>query len=84
MSKKDLIVLAADKDMEHALTGLLTRPVALGIRSIEAFRAALREAQTPRSASLYEQIAKKVSLDKCSDTVFQEFKSVLQSWFSEG
>lgn len=206
MSKKDLIVLAADKDMEHALTGLLTRPVALGIRSIntdilvhprhdaacaqrgvpflagfsnqyeygllmfdhkgsgkenilaldlqteineefarstwgtrakaivlspeleswiwsdsphvddvagwknrkptlrrwladqgwlqknevkprqpkEAFRAALREAQTPRSASLYEQIAKKVSLDKCNDTAFQEFKSILQSWFSEG
>lgn len=34
MSKNDLIILAADKDMEHALTGLLTRPVALGIRSI--------------------------------------------------
>ena len=206
MSKKDLIVLAADKDMEHALTGLLARPAALGIRSIktdvlvhprhdaacaqrgvpflagfsnqyeygllmfdhkgsgkenilaldlqtqineefahstwgmrakaivlspeleswiwsdsphvdsvagwknqnpplrhwltdqgwlqkgevkprqpkEAFRAALRETQTPRSASLYKQIAEKVSLHKCSDTAFQEFKSILQSWFSEG
>ena len=206
MSKKDLIVLAADKDMEHALTGLLARPAALGIRSIktdvlvhprhdaacaqrgvpflagfsnqyeygllmfdhkgsgkenissrdlqtqineefarstwgmrakaivlspeleswiwsdsphvddvagwknrkpplrqwladqgwlqknevkprqpkEAFRAALREAQTPRSASLYKQIAEKVSLHKCSDTAFREFKSILQRWFPEG
>lgn len=33
---KDLIVLAADKNMEHALRGLLQRPQALGIRSVEA------------------------------------------------
>ena len=206
MSKRDLIVLAADKDMEHALKGLLARPAALGIRPInadirvhprhdaacarrgvpflagfsnqydyallmfdhegsgkenipamdlqkqineefarstwgerakaivlspeleswiwsdsphidsvagwkdrnpplrrwltnqgwlqkgevkprqpkEAFRAALREAQTPRSASLYEQIAEKVSLNKCNDTAFQEFKSIMQRWFCEG
>ena len=32
---KDLIILAADKDMEHALRGLLKRPEALGIRPIE-------------------------------------------------
>lgn len=31
---KDLIVLAADKSMEHALKGVLGRPVALGIRRI--------------------------------------------------
>ena len=34
--KKDLVVLAADKDMEHALAGLFTRPESLGIRPIEA------------------------------------------------
>ena len=34
MIKKDLIVLVADKDMEHALKGLLARPAALGIRSV--------------------------------------------------
>lgn len=36
MSKKDLIVLAADKDMEHALQGLLARPATLSIRSVNA------------------------------------------------
>ena len=36
MNRKDLIVLAADKDMEQALKGLLGRPEALGIRPIEA------------------------------------------------
>lgn len=34
MSKKDLVVLAADKDIEHTLMGLLSRPEALGIREI--------------------------------------------------
>ena len=33
--KKDLVVLAADKDMEHALKGLFARVKALNIRSIE-------------------------------------------------
>ncbi len=32
MNRKDLVVLAADKDMEYALKGLLSRPQALGIR----------------------------------------------------
>ena len=34
MTKKDLIVLVADKDMQHALNGLFSRPQAMGIRSI--------------------------------------------------
>ena len=36
--KKDLVVLAADKDMEHALKGLFTRPEALDIRPIRSSR----------------------------------------------
>lgn len=31
---KDLVVLAADKNIEHALKGLLSRPQALGIRPV--------------------------------------------------
>lgn len=34
MSKKDLVVLAADKSIEHTLMGLFNRPEALGIRKI--------------------------------------------------
>ena len=33
---KDLVILAADKDLEHAMKGLLARPQALGIRAVEA------------------------------------------------
>ena len=33
---KDLVVLAADKDMEHTLKGLLGRPEALNMTPIEA------------------------------------------------
>ena len=50
-------------------------------RPKEAFEAALREARKPLSASLYEQIAKKVSLNQCKDTAFLEFKKILSSWF---
>ena len=32
MTTRDLVVLAADKDLEHALQGLLARSEALGIR----------------------------------------------------
>ena len=33
---KDLVVLAADKDIEQALRGLFARPEALDIRLVEA------------------------------------------------
>ena len=50
-------------------------------RPKEAFDAALKEASVPRSASLYEQIASKVSLRRCQDASFLRFKTVLQAWF---
>ena len=49
----------------------------------EAFQAALREAHTQRSSSLYQQIAEKVSLQRCEDRSFQEFRDVLRSWFPQ-
>lgn len=50
-------------------------------RPKEAFNQALRAARKPRSASLYEQIAKKVSLRRCKDEAFLELKGVLSQWF---
>ena len=50
-------------------------------RPKEAFQAALREARTARSSSLYQHIAERVSLRRCTDTVFQELKDTLQRWF---
>ena len=50
-------------------------------RPKEAFEAALREARKPRSASLYQQIAKRVSLRRCTDTGFLELKDILSNWF---
>ena len=51
------------------------------VRPKEAFQAALREARVPRSSSLYQQIAEKVSLRRCEDESFLRFKSMLMSWF---
>ncbi len=50
-------------------------------RPKEAFEAALYEARKPRSSSLYLQIAQKVSLGRCKDTAFLEFRKILMNWF---
>ena len=47
----------------------------------KAFRAALRAANTRRSSSLYLKIARKVSLTRCKDEAFREFKEILRNWF---
>lgn len=47
----------------------------------EAFRAALRYADTQPSAALYRQIAAKVSLSRCHDPAFQELRTILRLWF---
>ena len=50
-------------------------------RPKEAFEAALREAHKPRSSSLYQQIAERVSLERCEDPSFLELKDILRKWF---
>lgn len=52
-------------------------------RPKEAFLAALRKTRTARSASLYRQIAERVSLSRCRDPAFLELKAVLQQWFQD-
>ena len=52
-------------------------------RPKEAFHAALREAGVSRSASLYEQLAQRVSLENCHDRSFGELKATLRKWFPE-
>ena len=47
----------------------------------KAFLEALHAAQTPRSASLYRQLAEKVSLRHCQDAAFLELRSILREWF---
>lgn len=50
-------------------------------RPKEAFQAALREVGKPRSSSLYEQLARRVSLRQCTDPAFLEFRDLLCNWF---
>ena len=47
----------------------------------KAFLEVLHAAQTPRSASLYRQLAEKVSLRNCQDAAFLELRSILREWF---
>lgn len=50
-------------------------------RPKEAFEAALRKVKKPRSPRLYERLASKVSVKRCQDKSFLEFKQILNEWF---
>jgi len=48
----------------------------------KAVEEVLREVRKPRSASIYKQIADKVSLKRCKDPAFQKLKDKLVQWFA--
>jgi len=50
-------------------------------RPKEAFHAALRRSATPRSASLFLQLAERVSLANCVDDAFLDLRNTLRTWF---
>jgi hypothetical protein len=43
----------------------------------------LRHLRKPRSSSLYEKLARNVSLERCQDMSFYRFRKILQAWFGE-
>ena len=63
--------------------GWIKKPEIKPSRPKEAFEAALRAAGRARSASRYRRLAESVSVERCTDSSFHEFKHVLQMWFSE-
>lgn len=69
--------------LRHWLTdrGWLREREVKPARPKEAFQAALREARRPRSSSLYQQVAERVSLRHCTDKSFLAFREVLRKWF---
>lgn len=50
-------------------------------RPKEALRAALRQAGTPVSASLFQQLAQSVCFDACRDEAFAKLRATLRDWF---
>lgn len=61
--------------------GLLKEGERKPARPKEAFQAALYQMQTRRSASLYRQLAEKVSFRRCQDAAFLELRTILSDWF---
>ncbi len=51
------------------------------VRPKEALEAVLRKTKKPRSASIYKNIAGKVSFTKCEDPAFLKLIEKLKSWF---
>jgi hypothetical protein len=50
-------------------------------RPKEAMEQALRTVRKPRSSAIYQQLARKVSLERCTDSSFVKLKTILQGWF---
>ncbi len=48
-----------------------------------AMEEALQEVGLPRSSSIFEKLAKSVSLKRCQDHSFQRLCDILQGWFTE-
>ncbi len=51
------------------------------LRPKEALTAAFRRAQVPRSSALYEQVARNISLTRCTDEAFLRLRSSVVRWF---
>jgi len=50
-------------------------------RPKEALEAALRVVRLPRSSAIYESLARKVSLSRCTDAAFAKLRQTLRGWF---
>ena len=51
-------------------------------RPKEAVQAVLREVRRPLSSAMYQRLAERVSLERCTDRAFRKLKAVLQKWFA--
>jgi hypothetical protein len=53
-------------------------------RPKESFQEALRQVKIRRSSAIYRQLAESVSLNRCTDGTFIQFRRLIQRWFSTG
>lgn len=50
-------------------------------RPKEAFEAVLRECQVPRSSAVYANIARRISIPRCTDPALKRLRDQLRTWF---
>ena len=53
------------------------------MRPKEALEKALYVARKPRSSTIYQSLAEKISLAQCNDRAFLKLRTTLQQWFKE-
>ncbi|HEY4589423.1 MAG TPA: hypothetical protein VII86_09345, partial [Thermoanaerobaculia bacterium] len=61
--------------------GLLEAGAAKPAQPKEAVELALKTVRTPRSSSIYLELARSVSTDRCTDPAFLKLKRCLREWF---
>ena len=76
-------VLGADEGELRQLVAQQTTPGnAKPAKPKELLEEVLRRSRIPRSSSLYAELARRVSLERCTDPAFQRLKSILRAWFA--
>jgi len=50
-------------------------------RPKEAMESAMRVVRRPRSSSVFEELARRVGLSRCTDPAFARFRAILREWF---
>ncbi len=92
---KDLVLLMADKNAESVIEwppgkgvrewlrerGFAFEANGKPTRPKESLEAALRIPGLPRSSALYQTIAEKISLRRCTDEAFIRLRKQLVEWF---
>lgn len=61
--------------------GFLTEGTRKPAQAKEALEAALRKVRKPRSSAIYQALAEKVTLSRCTDEAFEKLRTTLQMWF---
>lgn len=61
--------------------GFVRSPGTKPERPKEAVEAAIRRSRKRRSSSLYFELARRVSLRRCTDPAFAKFRTTLKTWF---
>ena len=62
--------------------GFLSEGLQKPVKPKEAVERVLRLARKPRSSVIYEELATRVSVRRCTDPAFGKLKEVLKAWFS--
>ncbi|AEJ61528.1 hypothetical protein Spith_1263 [Spirochaeta thermophila DSM 6578] len=75
------VIGLSEQELDSLLKEVPCNALKKPLRPKEALKEALRRSTRPFSSSIFDSLAKDVSLTKCQDRAFKKFKATLRRWF---